>query len=313
MSKPKLFYAPDGRLRTLWRLLLFFVMAAAFSLVLVGMSGTVMLAARWQPGLLVQSILSVWLICLGFLAAHLVMLHVIDPRPWRDVGLAPEQARPRYWALGVALGALGIALPMAALYGAGWLAARPAPSGSSLAFAVMALALFVPAALFEELTMRGYAFRVLRDAWGWLPTLLVTSFVFAALHWFNPNGCVTTWRQGTFDAQTCIQATAMVTLAGIFLGGVLVFTGSLYAAWAAHFAWNWMMTGVLHAPVSGISGVPGAIAPDFLIVDAGPDWATGGPWGPEGGLAAAVGMMAAFYLLWRWWARRTPRAGEIGA
>ncbi len=159
--------------------------------------------------------------------------------------------------------------------------------------------------------MRGYAFRALRDAWGWVPALLVTSFVFALLHWLNPNGCVATWRQGTFDAQTCMQSTAMVTLAGVFLGGVLVYTGSLYAAWAAHFAWNWTMTGLLHAPVSGISGVPGVVAPDFLIVDAGPDWATGGPWGPEGGLAAAAGMIVAFYVARRWWLRR--RSMEVQA
>jgi membrane protease YdiL (CAAX protease family) len=303
LSKPRFFYAPDGRLRTLWRLLLFIALSLAFSIALAGIA-VGMLVPGGASNAFLGAVVASWAVCAAFLAAHLVMLKVVDPRPWSDVGLGATDARLRLWVLGFLLGALGIAAPMGALYGVGWLGLRSAPDGSSLVFALQALALFVPAAFLEELMMRGYAFRALRDVWGWVPALVVTSFVFAALHWFNPNGCVDTWRQGTFDAQTCVQSTAMVMLAGVFLGGVLVYTGSLYAAWAAHFAWNWTMTGLLHAPVSGVSGVPGVAAPDFLMVDAGPDWATGGPWGPEGGLAAAVGMIAAFYVARRWWLSR---------
>ena len=48
--------------------------------------------------------------------------------------------------------------------------------------------------------------------------------------------------------------------------GVVV-TGSVYAAWAAHFAWNFVLGGIMHSPVSGIS-VPVA---DYQLVDGGPD------------------------------------------
>ena len=68
---------------------------------------------------------------------------------------------------------------------------------------------------------------------------------------------------------------------------------SLYAAWAAHVAWNWVMAVPLHAPVSGLRFE----APDYRTVDAGPDWITGGAWGPEGGMGAAAGMLAALTLL----------------
>jgi hypothetical protein len=97
-------------------------------------------------------------------------------------------------------------------------------------------------------------------------------------------------------------------LAGVFLAAVLVYTGSLYAAWAAHFAWNWMMTGVLHAAVSGASEpLPGVSIPDFRIVDNGPDLVTGGPWGPEGGLMAAVAIGASMVILKRVTDRRRER------
>jgi membrane protease YdiL (CAAX protease family) len=82
-------------------------------------------------------------------------------------------------------------------------------------------------------------------------------------------------------------------LAGFFLASVLLATRSLYAAIAAHFVWNWFMAAGLHTAVSGIR----VLAPDYRVVDAGPDWLTGGPWGPEGGLAAALGMFVILIYL----------------
>ena len=76
----------------------------------------------------------------------------------------------------------------------------------------------------------------------------------------------------------------------------------LYAAWAAHFAWNWAMAAFLHTAVSGLP----FSAPDYRIIDAGPDWATGGKWGPEGGVGAVVGMLVALGFLYARWQRRTP-------
>jgi hypothetical protein len=74
---------------------------------------------------------------------------------------------------------------------------------------------------------------------------------------------------------------------------VRVVFDSLYAAWAAHVAWNWIMAVPLHAPVSGLAFE----APDYRTVSTGPAWITGGSWGPEGGLAAALGMVAALIYL----------------
>jgi hypothetical protein len=55
------------------------------------------------------------------------------------------------------------------------------------------------------------------------------------------------------------------------------------------------MSGLLHAAVSGL---PFA-TPDYRVVDAGPDWLTGGAWGPEGGIGAAGGMLLALIYLRR--------------
>jgi hypothetical protein len=50
----------------------------------------------------------------------------------------------------------------------------------------------------------------------------------------------------------------------------------------------------LHAPVSGLRFE----APDYRTVSTGPSWATGGAWGPEGGAAAALGMLVCLSYLY---------------
>ena len=130
--------------------------------------------------------------------------------------------------------------------------------------------------------MRGYAFDALRRQWGAWAAIVVTSVVFGALHLANPGATA--------------RSIGLVTLAGVFLGVMVLTTGSVWAAWMAHLAWNWTMAVLLHASVSGL---PFA-TPDYVLVDAGPDLATGGVWGPEGGAGAAAGMLGGLgYLIVR--------------
>jgi len=140
---------------------------------------------------------------------------------------------------------------------------------------------FSPAAAFaEELLARGYVFASLRDWLGQPIALALTSIGFGLLHL-------------KILARTA-RSVSLVILAGVFLGTILIVTKSLYAAWMAHWAWNWVMAVPLHVAVSG---QPMA-RPDYQIVDAGPDWLTGGPWGPEGGAGAALGMIAGLAYLY---------------
>jgi hypothetical protein len=206
------------------------------------------------------------------------------------VGLERAAARPRRLAEGLAAGVLAIGVPAAALLGTGLLSAEPAAPGSWWGAALSLAAFLLPAALWEELLFRGYAFRALADGAGAWVALTVTSVLFGLVHLGN--------------AGATAQSTALVTTAGYFLGAVLLRTRSLYAAWAAHWGWNWTMAAVFHVAVSG-TGFP---TPDYRVVDAGPDWLTGGVWGPEGGLAAAAGMAGGIYLLLG--TRRTRRAGD---
>ena len=223
----------------------------------------------------------------GVLIGHVWTFQVADRRAWTFVGLGREALRPSALALGAGLGAMGILGPAAVVLAMGWLRIEPTSPGSSLGAGLASLAVLVPASLWEELLVRGYVFATLRERWGAAGAIAASSLAFGGMHFLN--------------AGASIGAVGVVTLAGVFLGLVLVRTGSLYAAWAAHLAWNAVLVVVLHATVSGLA----MDAPDYRTVDGGPDWATGGVWGPEGGVFAALGLAIATWIIYRRPARRS--------
>ena len=227
----------------------------------------------------------------GLLIGHAWTFHLVDPRGWEVTGLGRSAWLPSRVATCALLGALAIAIPAAALLAIGWLRVVPASPGSSLGAALASLAVLVPASLWEELFVRGYAYSVLRERWGPWVAIVVTADLFALVHFLN--------------AGASVQALSVVLAAGLFLGLIREATRSLYAAWAAHLAWNVVLVGILHATVSGVT----LDAPDYRVVDAGPDWATGGTWGPEGGYFALAGLVAmTWYVYWR--STRRPEPDE---
>lgn len=217
----------------------------------------------------------------GMLIGHWWTFRTVEPRGWASVALDRKALTLRQVMVGCALGAAAVGVPSAILLLIGWLRIVPADAGSWGATALGTLLLLIPAALWEELMTRGYPFAVAREVIGARAAIVVTSLFFGLLHVQN--------------AGATFQSVALVTLAGIFLGAILVSTNSLYAAWSAHVTWNFVMAGVLHSTVSGI----GMEAPNYRTVDAGPDWATGGPWGPEGGIVTAIGLVVGIYLMLR--------------
>ena len=273
--------APSINVRGPWKSLGF---AAVYLLVLIaafmGTGAVQLLLSRQGVASLSRSSPVPWLFTVaGVLLAHVVMLRFVDRRPWSDVALGRSSASWMRVLTGIAVGALAVGIPCAILLASHWLTITPGVGGNVGAVTLQMLAFLVPAALAEELMVRGYLLTALADGFGRVSAVIATSVLFGALHFANPGA--TPW------------SLVMVTLAGIWLGVVRLTTDSLYAAWAAHLAWNFVLGGVLHAAVSG---------QDMTIVawrtlDSGPDWATGGAWGPEGGAAAAAGLLFATLLL----------------
>jgi membrane protease YdiL (CAAX protease family) len=226
----------------------------------------------------------------GLLIGHAWTFHLVDARGWSFVGLGREGLAGKRVLTGATLGALAIGIPSVVLLFMGWLRITEGEAGSPLGTTIEAVSVLVPAALWEELFVRGYAFSLLRERWGALAAILVTSLVFGVTHLLN--------------AEVTFQAVLVVMLGGVFLGLIRESLRSLYAAWAAHLTWNLTLVVALHASVSGLA----MRAPGYRVIDAGPDWATGGTWGPEGGWFAAVSLGLAIWYVYRRSQRTEPDA-----
>jgi membrane protease YdiL (CAAX protease family) len=221
------------------------------------------------------------ILLLSALAATAIMIRSIDVRPWGDVGLTRAAARARALVGGLTLGGGTIGAACAALLAVGWLRIVPTTPGSSLAAAMQISAFLLTAAFAEEINCRGYLLTAIRDGVGAWLAVAITSLLFGLAHLFN--------------AGVTIESFVNVTLAGVFLAAIRLTFDSLYAASAAHAAWNWVMAVPFHAAVSGIQFE----APDYRTASQGPAWLTGGAWGPEGGVAAALSMLAGLAYLHR--------------
>ena len=215
------------------------------------------------------------------LVASAIMLRSIDRRPWADIGISREARRSPRMFSGWCVGSGANAFTCGVLVAAGLLRFMPnTDDGSWFGAAFRVTLVLLPAALAEELICRGYLLTVVRDSIGARAAVILTSVMFGLLHLKNPGATV--------------ASVFVVTLSGILLATVRIRLNSLYAAWMAHFAWNWMMAVPFHALVSGIR----FDAPGYRAVTVEPSWLSGGDWGPEGGLIAALGMtlgLAYFY------------------
>ncbi len=278
-------YARPERLRAPWRILLFLLAGFAASNVAVPL-----LAMSLPAGSMLW--LRPTLECLAVLFATRYASFTVDKRNWSLVALGPSAWKPATLGLGLAAGALAIALPTGVLVALGDLTFVRTPGGDEARTLFLSVAVLAPAAFTEELLVRGYPFAVLSETWSWPVATAITSLVFGSLHLGNPG--------------VSPIAIANVIAAGVFLAGVRIVTGSLAAAWAAHFMWNWTMSAGFHTAVSGLPfGTP-----RYRLVDSGPDWLSGGAWGPEGGVITAVGMIGTFAGL-SWVTGRSKRAGIV--
>ncbi len=216
------------------------------------------------------------------LAATAIMLRSIDRAEWSTIHFDRAAARVRPLVMGFLAGCLLIGVVCGALSVLGMLSIVDSPVTSSwIAAAARVSAVLLVASLAEELICRGYLLSVIRDGVGMPAAVVITSALFGLLHLGN--------------AGSTPQSVAVVTLAGLLLAMVRIALKSLYAAWLAHFAWNWIMAVPLHAPVSGIQFE----SPGYRAITSGPAWLSGGPWGPEGGVVAVLGMLgglAYFYV-----------------
>ncbi len=142
------------------------------------------------------------------------------------------------------------------------------------------------AAAAEEVPLRGYFFQNLWEEFGLIPSAILTAIFFGALHLGNPNS----------HASAGVTALTVVGIAGYGLLACwsVVLTRSLWLAIGVHSAWNICEGPVYGFPVSGFK-TPAIVHQS----GSGPDWFTGGAFGPEAGAIIIVPLaLAALLLFW---------------
>ena len=205
---------------------------------------------------------------------------------WYEKREATElHLRPIHLILGGASGAAMVALPMAVLFALGvyervlFRGASPALFGAASLIGI--------AATLEELTYRCLLFRLLERAWGTKWALIVQAVVFALQHLENVA------QGGISDVVTMLVS---VTLTGLLWAAVFALARNLWVVAAHHAAWNFtiLLSGL---PLSGIEDWR-KVAP-LESRFAGPDWLTGGMFGPESSLLVITSTTVAVVLLLR--------------
>ena len=205
---------------------------------------------------------------------------------WHERREATElRLRPVHLMLGLASGTVLVALPIAVLFALG---AYEKVLFRGVSPALWSVAVLIGiAAVLEELVYRCLLLRLLERALGTSIALAAQALIFAVGHLENVH-------QGrTVDVVAMLVS---VTLLGLLWGGLFVLARNLWVVAANHAAWNFtiLLSGV---PLSGIEDWR-ALAP-FESRYAGPDWLTGGMFGPESSLLVIVSTTVAVALLLR--------------
>ena len=183
--------------------------------------------------------------------------------------------------LGMILGCVGI---LALLGFVSWENRFTGFSGVVLLNVLLILIGFMVQGAAEEVLTRGLLMQVFGRRYGLFVGIFVSSVLFALLHLLNPN-------------------IGWISVLNLFLAGVLfaiyaIKEGSLWGACGFHSMWNWTMGNLLGFEVSGqtASNSDGTL---FDLMETGPDWVTGGLFGPEGGVVVTAVALILIVLLLR--------------
>lgn len=268
-----------GRLRLGWRLALFTLL---FFALVAGMTVAVLPLAAGGDATQ-QIVVNGLIMLIAGLASGWIVLR-LDGRGPAALGMWWSGAPLRQSAKGMVVGLLVAAVTIAVIAvggGVEWSgeAGTPLAWGSAL---VGSLALLAAPAAAEEALLRGYPLQAFAEKVGRIPALAVTSFIFAVLHFGNPG--------------IGVRGFASITAAGLFLGAVYLRTASLWAASAAHLAWNWALGFWADLPVSGLDLID---QPYVVGRPTDPAWWSGGAFGPEGSWVATAVLTGATFWVWR--------------
>ncbi|MCD4690966.1 CPBP family intramembrane metalloprotease [bacterium] len=216
-----------------------------------------------------------------------IFVRFIEGRRFGALGMSFHPGWGKSFAKGAAIAALLLAVMFAISVASGEIVvkgfARPAPEGQSVGlYFALSLIGFIVVGIYEELMFRGYVLQRLNERTGRVAAIVISSFLFAVLHFANPGAgmlsLVNTW------------------VIGALLCALYYRSRSLWVPIGFHFAWNFLLGMFFSMPVSGLP-IYGILEVAEVTEETA---VSGAMYGPEGGLATTVALgLLAIWLLWK--------------
>lgn len=222
----------------------------------------------------------------------------LDKRPLRDFGLRFSRRWWRDFVFGLFLGGFLMTLIFIVELSAGWITitgffTAPHLPGYSFLLAILPkIAFAIGVGVREELWVRGYQLTNLAEGFsgkwlgkrgGLILATIVTSILFGLFHAANPNATV--------------SSTIYIMVGGFLLATGYILTGELAIPIGLHITWNLFQNTIFGFPVSGYSAYPAYF---IALEQNGPDFMTGGSFGPEAGLLGLGAMILGISLIVGW-------------
>jgi membrane protease YdiL (CAAX protease family) len=284
----ELFFDDQGRLRSGWRAVMFFI---AYTILAFGLVGIAVIVIAPQLGI-PETGGTPSAIALPFaISATLALLvgwgcaKLFEKLPYRSLGAAFSGGWLVHLTIGLALGGLTFVIALVPTTVAGGIhlsVNRLSPAGAITGTLLTSLVVLAIGAASEETLFRGYMFQTLLRSGHTQFAVAMTAFLFASVHFANPD----------FDALSWLNT----LIAGIWFAVAYLKTRDLWFPFGIHLAWNWLQGPVFGISVSGVTGF--ASAPLFRAADSGPAWLTGGNYGIEGGLACTLALIISIGMIW---------------
>lgn len=264
MELKPIFKNQFDELRAGWQLLLFIL---AFSIAALAVVGPLILLKRTDMfSMSMASLVAV-------IIASFVCARFVNKKSLAAIGLSLNQLGWKEFGLGCLAGWLMMTGIFGIEYALGYTKVEAVEISfvDGLKVFGYAFLFFGVAALFEEVLFRGYLFQTLARGINVVPATVLTGILFGLAHLGNPNASV--------------FGIANTFLVSIVLCLAYWKTRSLWLPFGIHFAWNFSQTTLYGFPTSGADFTRHELT---RLTQFGPEWITGGAYGPEGGALATL-------------------------
>ena len=277
------FINPDeNRLRAGWRILIFWAILMALSVSLQLLIRFVFGGLPHDPA--VKDASRALLIAIVATIAVVIARRYIDKKPIVSLGLAMGRQSWLDLIFGFALSGLMVGAVFLILMSLGWLDVTQVMSLDTSGVTQLLLG-FVAVGLtvgwWEELAFRGMILQNMEEGLGLAWAIGISCVIYGVIHMINPNA---NWLSGLIIA---------------LIGYLRIFgylrTRQLWLSMGMHAGWNFFQ-----GPVFGF-GVSGLKSKSLVQHElSGPDWFTGGVFGPEAGLLCVAVVLLALGAMWLW-------------